>query len=126
MTTLRRLWTVNAPLTATGVLMLVALPASLAGLWLDPRIIGGAPAWLKPAKFALSTAVYALTLAWVFSYLPMWPRVRRIVGWTSAVVLVLEVGIIDLQAWRGTTSHFNVGTALDTVLWVTMGAGILL
>lgn len=126
MTTLRRLWNVNAPLTATGVLMLIALVANSVGLWLDPRVIGGAPAWLKPAKFAVSTAVYALTLAWVFWHLPAWPRVRRVVGWTSAVVLVLEVGIIDLQAWRGTTSHFNLGTPLDAVLFVTMGVGILL
>jgi hypothetical protein len=126
MTTLRRLWSINSPLTATGVLMLVVLLLNLAGLWLDPRVISGAPAWLKPAKFAISTAIYALTLAWVFSYLPAWPRVRRIVGWTTAIVLVLEVAIIDLQAWRGTTSHFNVGTPLDGALWVTMGVGILL
>ena len=34
--------------------------------------IGGAPAWLKPAKFAASIAIYTLTLAWVFTYLPEW------------------------------------------------------
>jgi hypothetical protein len=98
----------------------------LVGVFADPRVITGAPAWLKPFKFAVSTGVYALTLAWIFTRLPDRPRVRRIVGWTTAVVFVLEVAIIDLQAWRGTTSHFNASTALDRTLFVVMGAAILI
>src|SRR5215216_5868130 len=118
--TLARLWSVDKPLTGVSLLMLSALAASLAGLILDPRTISGAPAWLKPAKFAISTAIYAFTLAWVFSYLASWPRVRRIVGWTTASVFVLEVAIIDSQAWRGTTSHFNASTPVDMALFATM------
>jgi hypothetical protein len=98
--------------------------ASLIGLLVDPRVITGAPAWLKPAKFAVSTAIYMLTLAWIFTFLPEWPRTRRVVGWMTAVILVLEVTIIDTQAWRGTTSHFNIGTAFDLVLFAIMGAAI--
>jgi hypothetical protein len=113
-------------LTSTAALMLIALAVSLAGLWLDPRVVAGTPAWLKPAKFAASTAIYALTLAWVFTYLPAWPTMRRRVGLTTAIVLVLEVAIIDIQAWRGTMSHFNVSTPLDLALWATMGLGIAL
>ena len=56
---LNRLWQTDRPLTAVGLLMLGALAASLAGLWLDPRVITGAPAWLKPAKFAASIAIYS-------------------------------------------------------------------
>jgi hypothetical protein len=123
---LHTLWRTDAPLTAVGVLMIAALAASAAALWLDPRIIAGAPAWLKPAKFAASTAIYSLTLAWVFTYLPEWRRTRRVVGWTTAVVLLLEVALIDVQAWRGTTSHFNVGTAADAVLFSVMGVAIVL
>jgi hypothetical protein len=93
---------------------------------LDTRTITGAPAWLKPAKFAISTAIYSLTLAWVFSYLPQWRKTRRIVGWTTAIVFVLEVAIIDAQAWRGTTSHFNVSTMLDGILFAVMGSAIAL
>ena len=125
MTTLRRLWTSNAPLTAAGLLMVAVLAPFLAGLWLDPRVITGAPAWLKPAKFAASTAIFMFTLAWMFSYLPGWPRLRRAVGWITAAMLVLEVSLIALQAWRGRTSHFNVGTPLDTAVFAVMGAGIL-
>ena len=38
------------------------LGVSLIGLLIDDRVITGAPAWLKPAKFGASTAVYLLTM----------------------------------------------------------------
>jgi hypothetical protein len=120
-----RLWRISPALVAVGVLMSVAAVASLVGVFLDPRVITGAPAWLKPLKFAVSTAVYSFTLAWVFTYLTDWPRVRRVVGWTTAIVFVLEVVIIDAQAWRGTTSHFNAATGLDRALYAVMGAAIV-
>ena len=106
--------------------MLVAAVASLVGVFVDPRVITGAPAWLKPFKFAISTAVYSLTLAWIFGFLTDWPRVRRVVGWTTAIVFVLEVALIDMQAWRGTISHFNVSTPLNATLFGVMGVAILL
>jgi hypothetical protein len=118
-------WRTSAPLTAAGLLMLAALAASLVGVAVDPRLITGAPAWLKPAKFGASTAIYLFTLVWVFTYLPDWLKTRRVIGWATAVILVLEVAIIDLQAWRGVTSHFNVGTTLDAALWITMGLAIM-
>src|SRR5688572_23856818 len=118
------LWQTGRPLVAVGVLMLFAAVVFLAGMILDPGMINGAPEWLKPFKFAISTAVYSLTLAWIFQWLAGWPRVRRIVGWTTAVVFVLEVAIISAQAWRGTTSHFNVATPLNGARIVTVGAAI--
>ncbi len=122
---LTRLRAGSPVLTAGALLMCAALAASLIGMLVDPRTITGAPAWLKPAKFAVSTAIYMLTLAWIFTLLPDWPRMRRIVGWMTAGIFVLEVAIIDLQAWRGTTSHFNIGTALDGVLFAIMGTAII-
>jgi len=122
---LKTLWKGSAPLTATGLLMVAALLVALAGLMFDPRIITGAPAWLKPAKFAVSIAIYTFTLAWIFTLIPEWPRTRRTVGWMTAVAMIVEVVIIDLQAFRGTTSHFNVATALDGVLFGIMGITIV-
>jgi hypothetical protein len=124
---IRTLWHTDRPLTAVGLLMLVALAASAVGLWLDPRTIGGAPAWLKPAKFAASTAIYSLTLAWLFRYLSAWPRTRRIVSWTTAVVLVLEVAIISMPGGaRGIDqSHFKTSaTPLDGALFAEMGTAM--
>ena len=123
---LRFLWQSDRPLTATGLAMLPLLALFLVGLVLDSRAVTGAPVWLKPAKFAASIAIYTFTLAWAFSYLRDWRRVRSIVGWTTALVLVVEMLIIATQAARGTTSHFNVSSALDAVLFSIMGAGIAL
>ena len=119
------LWKGSAPLTAAGLLMIAALAAAVVGLAIDPRIVTGAPVWLKPAKFAVSNAIYMFTLAWIFTLIPEWTRTRRLVGWTTAVILVLETAIIGLQAFRGTTSHFNVATVLDGILFGVMGVGIL-
>ena len=125
-TTLRSLtallWRTSKPLTSTGLLMLTALAAFSIGLMVDPRTIAGAPAWLKPEKFALSIAIYSLTLAWIFTMLPAWRRTRTIVGWITTAVMVLELAIITFQAWRGHASYFNVSTPLDGALFFTMGA----
>jgi hypothetical protein len=119
------LWRGDRLLTAVAVGMLVALAASVVGLWVDPRTITGAPAWLKPAKFAASIAIYTVTLAWIFGFLPAWTKTRRIVSRTTAAVMILELAVIALQAWRGTTSHFNVATALDAALFTLMGTAIV-
>lgn len=119
------LWRTDAALTALGLLMLPVLVACALGVWLDPRTILGAPAWLKPAKFAASIGLYSLTLTWIFGYLPAFPRLRRHVGRVSALMLSLEIGIICLQAARGTTSHFNISTPLNAVLFTLMGLGIV-
>jgi len=119
-----RLWATDRPLTGSGLFLLALLVPIAFGLLLDGREIGGAPAWLKPAKFALSTGLYSLTLAWVLTYLSDWPRARRFVGRMTAAVMVVEVAIIALQAARGTTSHFNVGTPVDAILFSIMGLAI--
>ena len=121
---LRRAWRDSSALTATSILMLAALVASCAGIFLDPRVITGVPVWLKPAKFAISTAIFSGTIAWLYRYITIWPGFMRAVGWVLAAVLVLEVAIIDVQAARGTTSHFNAATPLDGALFAVMGAAI--
>jgi hypothetical protein len=106
-------------------MLAVAIPSAI-GTFVDDRVITGAPAWLKPFKFAISTAIYSLTLAWIFTWLTTWPRMRRVVGWTTAIVFVLEVAIINLQAWRGTTSHFNATTPFNRTLFFVMGTAIII
>ena len=122
---LSHLWQSDRVLTGSALLMLGALAVFLAGMLLDPRIVTGAPAWLKPAKFAISTAIYMFTLAWIFTYLRDWPKVRRVVGRATAAIFIAEVAVIALQAWRGTTSHFNVSTPLDGALFAFMGGAIV-
>ena len=123
---LERLWAADPVLTGTGLFLTALLAASAVGIVVDSREITGAPAWLKPAKFAASTAIYSLTLAWIFTYLPGWTRTRRLVGRATALIFLIELAIIDWQAWRGTTSHFNIGTPLDATLFAVMGTAIVL
>jgi hypothetical protein len=120
-----RFWRRDAPLTATALLMLGLLGAFAVGLWLDPRMLLGAPVWLKPTKFAISIAIYCLTLVWLFGFIPEHVRTRRVVSWTTAVAMLLEMGIIGVQAARGTTSHFNVSTPVNAVLFGVMGIAIV-
>jgi hypothetical protein len=122
---LAALWRASAPLTVTGFSMLAVLVLTALGLVIDPRVVTGAPVWLKPAKFAMSISIYAFTLAWLFSFLESWRRTRRVVGWTTAIVMFLEIAIIALQAYRGTTSHFNASTPLDMALFSVMGLAIV-
>jgi hypothetical protein len=104
--------------------MIAAFMASCAGIILDQRIITGMPVWLKPAKFAISTAIFSGTIAWLYRYITIWPRFMRAIGWLLAAVLVFEVAIIDVQAARGTSSHFNATTPLDATLFAVMGGAI--
>ena len=121
---LRKSWSDSAPLTATTILMTACLLVCLIGIAVDPRTITGVPAWLKPAKFAISTAIFAASIAWLFRYITVWRRFLRAIGWILAAVLIFEVAIIDLQAARGTTSHFNAATPLDGTLFAIMGVAI--
>jgi hypothetical protein len=121
---LNRLWRTSPELIATAAVMQIVLFGALLGLAVDARVITGAPAWLKPAKFAVSITIYVVTLAWVFTWLPEWTRTRRVVGWMTAITMLIEIAIIGGQAWRGTASHFNIGTVLDAVLFSIMGLAI--
>lgn len=125
-----RLWNVHAPLTLTGLLMLTFTAFFTIGVVADERIIAGAPAWLKPAKFGISIAVYTLTLTWLLGFVRTertWLR-RTIsaIAWTVIAVFAVEMAVIVTQVVRGTTSHFNFATPFDAVLYSTMGAAITL
>ena len=115
----------SAPLTISALAMLGLLAFALIGLMVDPRVVTGAPVWLKPAKFAASIAIYNFTLAWIFTFLMDWPRLRRAVGWITAIAMAIEIAIIGGQAFRGATSHFNAATPFDIMLFAIMGVAIV-
>ena len=115
----------NRPLTIVVLLMLAVLAGTLVGLVIDPRVITGAPAWLKPAKFAVSISIYCATFVWLLGFVAGRARLARLVAWVTAAALVIEMALIALQAFRGTTSHFNVSTPFDGAIWSVMGASIV-
>ena len=106
-----------------GSMVFLALVA-LAGLALDPRTITGAPAFLKPLKFAVSVAIYALSFGWLLRFIEGRDRLRRLLGNLTAGILAFEVVLIFLQAARGVGSHFNVATLFDGAVFQAMGVAI--
>ena len=76
-------------LTVLGFIMAADLVFCLLGLVVDHRVITGAPAWLKPAKFALSTMIAAWSFAFCLASTTIWPRIGQ------ALDLVLAVGLFD-------------------------------
>ena len=111
-------------LTITGILMLIDTGIALAGLALDPTMITGAPAWLKPLKFGISTSIFCFTIAYTIGRLVRTRRFATILGKAMAAALVPEIALIDMQAARHTTSHFNVASAFDGSVFAAMGAFI--
>lgn len=83
--------------------------------------LAGATGWRKPIVFGLSGGVTSLSLA----ALQAQARPGRRWAVVYLVALALEVALIDLQAWRGVGSHFNVATALDGAIFSLMGVLIL-
>ncbi len=106
----RRAFATNAPLTIVGLGSLAMLLVALVGLLVDPTIITGVPAWLKPLKFAVSIAVYSFTLLWLLGHLRGHARLIRVVSFGTALGFVAELALITVQVVRGTTSHFNLAT----------------
>lgn len=120
------LWRANRALMLTVIVSVALTGVALVGLLLDPRTITGVPAWMKPLKFALSTGIYAGTLAWLLTFVRGRRRLVALASGTVALSFVVELALIVLQVARGTTSHFNVGTPLDAALFSTMGVMIML
>jgi hypothetical protein len=114
----------SGPLIALALGSLGLLAASLVLQLVDPRQVGGASAWLKPAKFAISVALTSGTLAVLLRWLqPVGRGMQRAVAIIVAM-LALELVIISTQAARGVASHFNAATPLDGVLFGIMGTAI--
>jgi hypothetical protein len=111
-------------LTVVGFVMAADLVFCLIGLVVDRRVITGAPAWLKPAKFALSTMIACWSFAYCIASVTVWPRFVRALDLLLAAGLFLEIALIDMQAVRGTTSHFNTSTHFDGMVYAVMGLSI--
>lgn len=92
----------------------------------DSREILGLNPWIKPMKFMVSIGVFYWTMAW---FMPEADgrHARRLgaIRWTILATLAGEILLITLQAARGTTSHFNVRSAFDAVVFQAMGIMIV-
>ncbi|MFD3779361.1 hypothetical protein [Streptomyces sp. NPDC058612] len=115
----------HRPLLVLAAAMAALALASGVGLVVDDRRLVGSPIWHKPFKFSVSFAVYAFTLAWMYSLLS---RGRRTGWWTGLVIVVaavVEMAVIVGQVIRGRRSHFNNETPLDEALFSVMGTTVV-
>lgn len=111
----------HRPMMVFTAAMAVLAVISAVGVLTDPRVLTGAPIWLKPFKFSVSFVLYTATLAWMLSLLP---RRSRLAEWTATVIVAAAVGemvIIVTQVLRGQASHYNESTPLNAVMWAAMG-----
>lgn len=122
--TFPKLWQTHTPLTLSALITAFLTLFFIVGVFADPRVITGAPAWLKPTKFGVSITLYSLTLVWILGFIQGRRRLVSILGWTVLVTFGLEWVAILTQVVRGTTSHFNIATPLDTALWSLMAVAI--
>ncbi len=97
----------------------------LAAAAFDTRQALGINIWVKPGKFAASIAIYVWTLAWFMEYLRGPAGAKGLIRWGVAGAMVAEIICIAGQSLRGTTSHFNDATPLDTAAFAIMGSMIL-
>ncbi len=99
----------------TGILLVVPM-------LIDDRLVSGINPWIKPMKFCFSIGIYSWTIAWFLKELKQ-PYIRssKIISRVTAGVMVLEIFILLFQAFRGVPSHFNMSTALDGILFGSMG-----
>lgn len=114
-------WAFNWPLTLSVLLYVVLIPAYSVLAVVDPRIITGMPAWIKPLKFILSSVIYLGTFLWLLTFVQGRKRLVRWVALLTSLGFLVENVVIGIQVVRGTTSHFNISTTFDGIAFSLMG-----
>jgi len=110
-------------LVSYGLIMLLALVFCYVWSLSDHRLIREVGVWVKPMKFMLSTALFALTTVWVLKVahsdldqMPVYPWIVALLVLTS----LFEVVYISHQASQGSASHYNVSDPFHAFMFGVM------
>src|ERR1051326_9298772 len=90
---LRPSFAINPLLTLFGVAMILTCIGTLVGIVVDHHVITGLPAWVKPAKFAISLGVYTFTFLWLLTFIQGHKRLVSIVTNVIALTATIEMVI---------------------------------
>ena len=120
---LRELKQRNALLYYFGWVNLIGLFLCVAMMQVNDIQVLGINAWIKPAKFFLSTTIFCWTMGWFLAYLDE-ERRARIYSWMVIGVFSFENLYIAIRAQRGEMSHFNVSSAFSSAMFTMMGVAI--
>lgn len=115
----------NALLYWFGLFNLTVAIVCLVLMPFEEAEILGVNRWLKPFKFYTSVGIVILSLGWLMYYLKNQKKVR-IYSWIFILTMLFENGIILMQAFRKTTSHFNTTSTLNGILFNIMGVLIMI
>ena len=108
-----------------GAILFASVLGHLAALWITAADWSGPLSLRKPGLFGVSAGVTVWSIAWVLTQVVP----SRGDCWFARLMsggLLLEVGLITLQQWRGVPSHFNHATTLDAQIEAIMLGLILL
>jgi hypothetical protein len=89
----------------------------------DQREVLNIPLWIKPIKFAISIAVYTFTLAYLVPFLQS-INLRKLISVGTSIAMFVEMGLITMQAAKGTLSHYNYESAFGIMVYSIMGVFI--
>jgi hypothetical protein len=103
-----------------GIAHLILFGLLLIAQQFDHRQLMGIDLWIKPAKFAISIAIYSLTWPLLLQYFPFEQVKKRYVNFT-VFALSFEMLCIASQAARGQLSHFNIHGTYNMVVFSLMG-----
>ena len=115
----------NALLFWFGVFNLAVAAVCLILMPSDQTQILGVNRWLKPFKFYASVGIMVLTMGWLLYYLHNANKIK-LYSWLIVISMLFENGLIITQAIRNTTSHFNITSPLNGIVFQLMGIFIIL
>jgi hypothetical protein len=116
----------NSRLAYVGLVFWICFFICIAIAPFDSRLVAGLNPWIKPMKFFISSAIYAWTFGWILFYLKGREQTVSRLSLGIAVSMGMENTLISMQAARGVSSHFNLTTLFDGVVFSVMGIFILL
>lgn len=99
-----------------AIFLLVLLP-----FW-ETEVLG-INSLIKPVKFAISIWMYCWSFALILPYVSNHKTVKRF-AFVVAFTMLFEQSVITIQAFRGTLSHFNNSTIVESILFSLMGVFI--
>ncbi len=121
---LRKAWQFNRLITLAGLLHIMLIPLLLVCMAIDPKVITGANAWIKPLKFAISAPFYSFTITWLLTYIQGRRRLVQTIANAIGVIVLIETLLIVLQVLRNTSSHFNLSTPFNAAVFSIMATAI--
>jgi hypothetical protein len=122
---LRELFKKQKPLMIAGVVSLVCFVILAIIAPFDSTEILGINRWIKPMKFFISITIFVWTAAIYLNFLKGYKKSIWVISWGMIAIFFIEMFAIVMQAIRGTTSHFNIKTPFDGMIFGVMGVAIM-